>query len=179
MKIFAYLFSYACAIVSIFFILVQGISFGNEKVQKWITSLFFSILTSVFLTQPIQVILTAIFFASVFRKATDLYKENVEEDKKIQKEETTEEKEDVMPAQVETATTASLEFIRIERKKQQTVKNILKKLFLHSMFLWILYVTSFSNRDLNSYKYQSSLKKILTNNVDNFKINSVNDDVRA
>jgi hypothetical protein len=176
MKIFAYLFSYACAIVSIFFILVQGISFGNEKVSKWLTSLFTSILTSVFLTQPIQVALTAIFFASIFRKGTEFYKDKAEDDKKIpENEDFVEEIENLNSLQPIVGNTASLEYIRLERKKERIVKDILKKLFLHSIFLWILYVTAFSNRDLNSFKYHSSLSKIMTNNVNGFKINSIDD----
>jgi hypothetical protein len=174
MKIFAYLLSFVCAIVSIFFILVEGISFGNEKVGKWLTSLFTSILASVFLTKPILVALTAIFFVSVFRKGTDFYKDKVEEDKKvIENQDKIEEIENpVLPI---VGSTASLEYIRLERRQERIVKAIFKKLFLHSIFLWILYVTAFSNRDLNSYKYHSSLSKIITNNVNGFKINSIDD----
>jgi len=54
-KILAYLLSFACMFVSIFFIVIKGIEFGDEKVRKWITSLLVSFLTSVLLTQPIQV----------------------------------------------------------------------------------------------------------------------------
>ena len=54
-KIIAYLLSFACMFVSIFFIVIKGIEFGDEKVRKWITSLLVSFLTSVLLTQPIQV----------------------------------------------------------------------------------------------------------------------------
>jgi len=54
-KIFAYVLSFACMFVSIFFIVIKGIEFGDEKVRKWITSLLVSFLTSVLLTQPIQV----------------------------------------------------------------------------------------------------------------------------
>ncbi len=54
-KIFAYILSFAFASVSLFFIIVQGITFGDEKVSKWLTSLLVSFLTSIFLTQPLQV----------------------------------------------------------------------------------------------------------------------------
>ena len=55
-KIIAYLLSFIFAGVCLFFIIIQGISFGNEKVQKWLTSLLVSFLTSVLLTQPLQVL---------------------------------------------------------------------------------------------------------------------------
>jgi hypothetical protein len=163
--LFAYLLSAIFAGVSIFFILVQGISFGNEKVQKWITSLLFSMLSSVFLTQPIQVTLTAIFFVSVFRKATDFYKENTEK-KEIEESDNVDEQKahNLRPGNFQIdrllpSADVDLKEIRLDRLKQQKLKNILKKALLHSIFLWILFVTAFSNRDLNSYKYQFSLKQ--------------------
>ena len=54
-KIFAYILSFAFAAVSIFFVIVKGIEFGDEKVQKWLTSLIISFFTSLLLTQPLQV----------------------------------------------------------------------------------------------------------------------------
>jgi hypothetical protein len=55
-KIVAYILSFAFASVCLFFIIVQGITFGDDKVSKWLTSLLISLLTSIFLTQPLQVI---------------------------------------------------------------------------------------------------------------------------
>jgi hypothetical protein len=54
-KIFSYLISFVFASVSLFFVIVKGIEFGDEKVQKWLTSLLVSFLTSLLLTQPLQV----------------------------------------------------------------------------------------------------------------------------
>ena len=54
-KIFAYVLSFAFAGVSLFFVIVKGIEFGDEKVQKWLTSLIISFFTSLLLTQPLQV----------------------------------------------------------------------------------------------------------------------------
>ena len=54
-KFVSYLVSFMFAGASLFFVVVKGIEFGDEKVQKWITSLFVSFLTSLLLTQPLQV----------------------------------------------------------------------------------------------------------------------------
>lgn len=54
-KIIAYFLSFVVSTVCIFFIIVKGIEFGDEKVQKWISSFLISVLTSFLLTQPIQV----------------------------------------------------------------------------------------------------------------------------
>ena len=54
-KIFAYMISFSFAGVSLFFVIIKGIEFGDEKVAKWLTSLIISFLTSILLTQPLQV----------------------------------------------------------------------------------------------------------------------------
>ena len=54
-RIIAYLLSFAFAGVSLFFVIIKGLLFGNDKVTKWITSVMISFFSSVFLTQPIKV----------------------------------------------------------------------------------------------------------------------------
>lgn len=38
-----------------FFIYIKGVEFGDAKVGKWLASLIICLLTSIFLTQPVQV----------------------------------------------------------------------------------------------------------------------------
>lgn len=54
-KIFAYVLALALAAVSGFFIIIRGITFGQERVSQWLTSLVVSVATSILLTQPLQV----------------------------------------------------------------------------------------------------------------------------
>ncbi len=54
-KIIAYGLSFILACVCLFFVIMKGIVFGDEKVKKWITSVLISFLSSVLLTQPFQV----------------------------------------------------------------------------------------------------------------------------
>ena len=54
-RIIAYTISFAIAGSCLFFVVLKGIEFGNEKVAKWLTSLIVSFLTSILLTQPLQV----------------------------------------------------------------------------------------------------------------------------
>ena len=54
-KILAYILCFIFASVSVFFIVIKGISLGDETVQKWITSTVISLFTSVCVTQPLQV----------------------------------------------------------------------------------------------------------------------------
>jgi hypothetical protein len=142
---------------------MYGITFGNTKVQKWITSVLISIVSSVFLTQPIQLILTAVFLASVFRKATDLFQDKVK-DGHIDTSATVKEDASVgdgpkffnQSAVVGTNTT-ELEFIRKQRIREQKLKGIIKRLVVHSIFLTFLFITAFSVRNTNSFNYQNAL----------------------
>ncbi len=109
--------------------------------------------------------MTAIFFVSVFRKATDLFKNNNEKKVIIKVENTRKfarvDAKSFQVDQILPSAESELRNIRMDRLKEKKIKNIIKKAFLHSMFLWILYVTAFSNRDLNTHKYQASLKETM------------------
>jgi hypothetical protein len=51
----AYGLSFVLSVVSIFFIIVRGIEFGDLKTQKWLTSLISGFFSSILLIQPIKV----------------------------------------------------------------------------------------------------------------------------
>lgn len=70
-KIIAYMLSFIFAAVSAFFIVVKGISFGNERSTKWLTSVVISLFTSVMVTQPLQVFAITFVIVAIFRKAND------------------------------------------------------------------------------------------------------------
>jgi len=57
--------------VCVAFVTFYGIMFQDEKCKKWITSMMISFLTSILFTQPIKVLLLALFFALVFKKSDD------------------------------------------------------------------------------------------------------------
>ena len=54
-KIIAYLLSYTISGLCIFFIIVKGINFGNDKCTAWVQSTFVSLFSSALVTEPIQV----------------------------------------------------------------------------------------------------------------------------
>ncbi|RNA19749.1 polycystic kidney disease 1-like 2 [Brachionus plicatilis] len=70
-KIIAYFLSIVFSAVSLFLIIVKGISLGDDKVAKWLSSFVFSILTSFVITQPIQVAAITFLLVLIFRKAED------------------------------------------------------------------------------------------------------------
>ena len=66
-KIVAYVFSFVIATVSLFFVVLRGIEFGDAKVTKWLTSLIISFFSSVLLTQPLQVKTNFFYFRAVLK----------------------------------------------------------------------------------------------------------------
>ncbi|CAF4325140.1 unnamed protein product, partial [Adineta steineri] len=58
----AYGLSMIIIVISIFFIVVRGIEFGDVKTQQWLTSVLTGFFSSVIFTQPIKIICLAIFF---------------------------------------------------------------------------------------------------------------------
>lgn len=70
-KIIAYALSLVIIGVSLFFIIVQGINLGDDQVKKWLTSFLTSIISSIFLTQPVKIVLTAFVFILICRKSND------------------------------------------------------------------------------------------------------------
>ena len=62
--------------VSIFFIIIRGIEFGDFKTQQWLTSIVTAFFSSIFLTQPIKIVAIAIIFACFCRNSLGAKEEN-------------------------------------------------------------------------------------------------------
>jgi hypothetical protein len=162
--------------VSLFFICAEGITFGDEKVAKWITSFMTSVFSSVFLTQPIQVALTTFLLVSICRKNTEFSKVTVEAEKQIKVDEDEDEiapnvtasqfrdQDRMLPKDHQEFHT-----VRLERTKQRKLKQILIKAIMHGVFLSALFITAFSTRNLNCYNYKEALRNLISNpNAVNF-----------
>ncbi|CAF1124640.1 unnamed protein product [Adineta steineri] len=67
----AYGLSMIIIVISIFFIIVRGIEFGDVKTQQWLTSVLTGFFSSVIFTQPIKIICLAIFFICFCRNSKD------------------------------------------------------------------------------------------------------------
>jgi hypothetical protein len=71
-KLVGYALSLLVSITSLFFVVVKGIEFGNEKVAKWLSSVVASFLASMLLTQPLQLTLVSFFFVVLCRKTRQM-----------------------------------------------------------------------------------------------------------
>jgi hypothetical protein len=138
---------------------MYGITYGNAKVQKWVTSLIVSIFSSVFLTSPIQLTLTAVFMATIFRKKTDLFQDKVKEDARIDNSVTMNENSMVNYGKSEQAIPVH-ELVKKKRMTEKKIKETLKRVFVHAIFLTFLFITAVSVRNVNSFNYQAALQNL-------------------
>jgi hypothetical protein len=169
MKIVAYTLSLIIAGISLFFICAEGITFGDEKVSKWVTSFMSSVLSSVFLTQPIQVALTTLLLVSIFRKNTEFSKVAIEDEKRIEENDDDDNVRTIVRARdfrnkdgLLPKAHHELHAVRLELTKQRKLKYILLKAIMQGIFLSMLFITAYSNRNLNCYKYQAALSTLIS-----------------
>jgi hypothetical protein len=50
-----------------------------------------------------------------------------------------------------------LEKIKKRQLKRRKASRLFREIFFNSIFLWILFVVSYSNKDINSYNYKKSV----------------------
>ena len=56
-------------------------------------------------------------------------------------------------------TNQELELAKLKRKKINKCQKIIREILFNFMFIWILFVVSYSNRNSSSFYYQSQIAK--------------------
>ncbi|GIY05826.1 polycystic kidney disease protein 1-like 2 [Caerostris extrusa] len=142
---------------SVFFLWAYGLQFGNIRTGKWLTSMIVSFLSSVLLTEPIKIFLLAIIMACLCGNP-DLDDDDSDDD-----EENPYLKEDeewlhpinsrigVERPKYRPIDPRSLEAARKLREKEVAMYNVLKEIGVYVLYLWILFILSYGNRDPNSF----------------------------
>ena len=54
-----------------------------------------------------------------------------------------------------------LDFVREQRLKRKKTISFLREVCLYLFFIWILFLVSYMNKDINSFSYNNQIKKIL------------------
>ena len=49
---------------------------------------------------------------------------------------------------------------RKRKEKEKKVWNSMREIIFYLMFIWLIFLVSYSKKDINSYKYQSMLKNL-------------------
>ena len=66
-----WLLCFSTAVVAGFFTLLYGLSFDNKQQEEWLVSMFVSMAQDILISQPLKVVIVAIFFALLLKKPQD------------------------------------------------------------------------------------------------------------
>ncbi|CAF1178747.1 unnamed protein product [Adineta steineri] len=166
----AYSFSFVVVCVSGFFLFARGVEFGDEKTRKWLTSSVTGFFSSILLTQPVKVVLFAIFFALIIRKDEDIVIDKDEDDIFLDGDEeylhafddqsllTFRSKSGHIPL-----SEGEIAYARQKRLNEIKMWEIIKEILAYGTFLWMLYLVSYSNRDPNSFYLMQHLQSDFLN----------------
>ncbi|XP_063601108.1 uncharacterized protein LOC134777199 [Penaeus indicus] len=165
MSLVAWLLVVACIATSCFFLLMYGVMFGNSKATKWVTSLIVSFFSSILFIQPLKIFITAMIVSAVF-KSVNLDEDDADEDEEDPELEDDEawmhdgdRKKTKKKLEYKKADSRVLQELRERRRKEVEMYEILREIFAYMMFLWVLLILSYGNRDPNAYFLQQSLNQ--------------------
>ncbi|CAF1595374.1 unnamed protein product, partial [Adineta steineri] len=167
----AYTFSFMIIAVSMFFIIVKGIIFGDLKTQQWLTSVLTGFFSSVILTQPIKILGLAVFFTLFCRNPND------DKEAKEYIDETNFEldgDEDYLHSndfslisnsskRITRLNENEVAFLREQRLKELQMWSIIREFLIYAIFLTLLCIISFSNHTQNSFYQTDHLQKYFLN----------------
>ncbi|CAF1131898.1 unnamed protein product [Adineta steineri] len=186
----AYGLSLMIIAVSIFFIIVRGIEFGDVKTQQWLTSVLTGFFSSVIFTQPIKIICLAIFFICFCRNSKDEKEtsEYINEDDEFNISNDEEylhslESYSLFSSQSRKSINRLNEneviYARDQRLKEIQMWAIIREFFIYFIFAILVFIITYSNREQNSFFQVNHLRAYLLNQrqttVDYTKINTIDE----
>ncbi|CAF1642081.1 unnamed protein product, partial [Adineta ricciae] len=170
----AYALSILIILVSIFFIIVRGIEFGDDKVKKWLTSVLTAFFSSILFTQPIKIVFFAIFFICFFRNTND----DVETNEYIDEYQMNFNEDDeeyfqsiknyslvnVQARQhVNRLTECEVIHAREQRIKEIQMWSIIREFIIYFVFFFLICSITFASREQNSFLQVQHLRKYFLN----------------
>ncbi|XP_012934947.1 polycystic kidney disease protein 1-like 2 [Aplysia californica] len=150
--------------VAVAIVTFYGISFQDSTCKKWITSLIISFFTSVFITQPIKVILTAVFLSLIVKNPGE------EDDEDVDERNTVNTDDDFLHPGGDAFAAArpktigykppnpkELERVRSKRIKEVKMWAVVREILFYCIFLWVLLVVSYRNRSAAHFHYKDTM----------------------
>ncbi|XP_077980091.1 polycystin-1-like protein 2 [Glandiceps talaboti] len=166
-------FGWALCILTIlassFFVILYSMEWGSQKSEQWLVSIILSFSLSVLVTQPVQVIVIAVFFSCFMKKVTDDDDEDTNTTKvKANKLKPDEEYIHSPSSQAEAFKKTSLlppkgdklEALRKERLSELKMQSIIREIAIFGIFVVVLLSLCYTNRDPNSYVMTNSIHQI-------------------
>ncbi|CAF4101668.1 unnamed protein product, partial [Adineta steineri] len=186
----AYGLSMIIIVISIFFIIVRGIEFGDVKTQQWLTSVLTGFFSSVIFTQPIKIICLAIFFICFCRNSKDDKEtsEYINEDDGFNMADDEEylhslEYRSLFSSESRQSISRLNEneviYARDQRLKEIQMWAIIREYLIYFTFAILVFVITYSNREQHSFSQVNHLRAYFLNErqttADYTKINTIDE----
>ncbi|CAF4317527.1 unnamed protein product, partial [Adineta steineri] len=176
--------------VSIFFIIVRGIEFGDVKTQQWLTSVLTGFFSSVIFTQPIKIICLAIFFICFCRNSKDDKEtsEYINEDDEFNISNDEEylhslEYRSIFSSQsrksINRLNENEIIYARDQRLKEIQMWTIIREFMIYFIFAILVFVITYSSREQHSFSQVNHLRAYFLNerqtSADYTQINTIDE----
>ncbi|CAF1517802.1 unnamed protein product, partial [Adineta steineri] len=186
----AYGLSMIIIAVSIFFIIVRGIEFGDVKTQQWLTSVLTGFFSSVILTQPIKIICLAIFFICFCRNSNDEKEtsEYINEDDEFNISNDEEYLHSLEYHSIFSSPSSKsinrlneneIAYARDQRLKEIQMWAIIREYLIYFIFAILVFLITYSNREQHSFFQVNHLRSYFLNErqttADYTKINTIDE----
>ncbi|CAF4055957.1 unnamed protein product [Adineta steineri] len=170
----AYGLSMIIIAVSIFFIIVRGIEFGDVKTQQWLTSVLTGFFSSVILTQPIKIICLVIFFICFCRNSNDEKEtsEYINEDDEFNLSNDEEYLHSLEYHSIFSSPSSKsinrlneneIAYARDQRLKEIQMWAIIREYLIYFIFAILVFVITYSNREQHSFFQVNHLRSYFLN----------------
>ncbi|GFN94979.1 polycystic kidney disease protein 1-like 2 [Plakobranchus ocellatus] len=173
--IVAWMLLIICTLGSAALVTFYGITFQDEQAKEWITSLIFSFFTSVFITQPLKVILTALLLSLICKDTGDDDDDNEAEDMEQDSPslDYLHATMDSTSAVVKPKTVAyspptpeQLEQIRTQRLKEVKMWAVIREILFYCIFIVVLLALSHKNRGPDNFWYKDTMYRTFITSSD-------------
>ncbi|XP_048575421.1 uncharacterized protein LOC5516858 isoform X2 [Nematostella vectensis] len=148
--------------------LMYGIQFGKHTSEKWLLSMFISVTQDIFISQPLKVILLALFFAYVLKKPPSDQNNNANEldSKELLQQCNKRDTNEVIDVEAPSVPLGALSNDALEKARERNDKErkmsvILTDIGTYLTFLWVLLVIAHSRVDSAAYWQSRSISDVL------------------
>ncbi|XP_076441454.1 uncharacterized protein LOC143280592 [Babylonia areolata] len=176
-RIVAWVLLWLATLTAVAFVSFYGLSFGDDKCRKWFISMLFSFLMSIFVTQPIKVMLVVLFLSLIVKRrgiddddngeGTDREGTAMAKDEIPLHDWSRERPDDARPAPTcQPPDARQLEKARQKRLEELQMWGVLRKLLLYTFFFVVLAVISYRQRSYDAFLYKHSMERVFIHNDD-------------
>ncbi|XP_033646725.1 polycystic kidney disease protein 1-like 2 [Asterias rubens] len=150
-------------LVSSYFTMLYGLKYGKKRSIDWLMSLGISLFQSIFITQPMKVLLLAAFVSMVMRE-WDADEDGSDDMEDVEIENAQEVYHQLLRkwkgARYRPPTATSMESCRKRKALERKMYALLREIFGYIMFMWLVIVIAYNQTDRHAYLLTQNIKDV-------------------